>query len=98
VEVLDDFLERNGLSRDALSGYVMHPGGEKVVSAFEDALGLAGGSMRQAREVLRFHGNMSAASVLFVLDRVLADRPRGHLLVSSLGPGFTAGFVVLEAP
>jgi alkylresorcinol/alkylpyrone synthase len=98
VETLDDFLDRNGLSRDALCGYVMHPGGEKVIGAFEQTLGLAEGSMTRAREVLRHHGNMSAASVLFVLERALADRPRGRQLVSSLGPGFSAGFVVLDVP
>jgi len=98
IEALDDFLAANALSRDSLSGYVMHPGGEKVIGAFEQTLGLAEGSMTRAREVLRRHGNMSAASVLFVLERTLADRPRGRLLVSSLGPGFTAGFVVLDVP
>ena len=48
--------------------------------------------------MLRDHGNMSAASVLFVLERVLADRPRGRLLISSLGPGFTAAFAVMDVP
>ena len=68
---------------------------EKIV---EQVLGLEPGAMTRAREVLREFGNMSAPSVLFVLERVLADRPRGRLLVSSLGPGFTAGFTVLETP
>jgi alkylresorcinol/alkylpyrone synthase len=54
--------------------------------------------MRHARDVLRDHGNMSAASVLFVLERVLADRPQGRLLLASLGPGFTAAFAVMDAP
>lgn len=98
LEALDDFLERHGLSRDDLCDYVVHPGGAKVVGAFEEVLGLASGSMGRAREVLRHYGNMSAASVLFVLERVLADRPRGRLLVSSLGPGFTAAFLVLDVP
>ncbi len=96
LEALDDFLERHGLSRHDLTGYVVHPGGAKVVGAFEEVLGLASGSMGRAREVLRHYGNMSAASVLFVLERMLADRPRGRLLVSSLGPGFTAAFLVMD--
>ncbi|HEX9771510.1 MAG TPA: 3-oxoacyl-[acyl-carrier-protein] synthase III C-terminal domain-containing protein [Kiloniellales bacterium] len=98
AEALDGFLERNGIARSALSGYVFHPGGEKVVGAFEQVLGLAAGSMRHAREVLRHYGNMSAASVLFVLERVLADRPKGRLLISSVGPGFTAAFAVMDMP
>ncbi len=98
VPALDHFLARCGTDRGALSDYVCHPGGEKVVGAFEEVLGLPSGSMRHARAVLRDHGNMSAASVLFVLERVLADRPEGRLLISSLGPGFTAAFAVMDVP
>ena len=98
VPALDRFLARSNTDRGALSGYVCHPGGEKVVGAFEEVLGLASGSMRHARDVLRDHGNMSAASVLFVLERALADRPQGRLLISSLGPGFTAAFAVMDVP
>jgi alkylresorcinol/alkylpyrone synthase len=98
VPALDRFLARSGTDRGALSGYVCHPGGEKVVGAFEEVLGLASGSLRHARDVLRDHGNMSAASVLFVLERALADRPQGRLLIASLGPGFTAAFAVMDVP
>ena len=95
---LDRFLARCGTDRGALAGYVCHPGGEKVVSAFEEVLGLEAGSLHQARAVLRDHGNMSAASVLFVLERVLAERPSGRHLMTSLGPGFTAAFALMDLP
>jgi alkylresorcinol/alkylpyrone synthase len=94
----DGFLERHGLARGDLAGYVCHPGGAKVVDALEEVLDLAPGALAAAREVLRDHGNMSAPSVLFVLDRMLAKGARGTYLLSSLGPGFTAGFALLEAP
>ena len=48
-----------------------------------------------SREVLRAYGNMSAATVMFVLERDFAT-PWRRALVSSLGPGFTAGFTLLE--
>jgi alkylresorcinol/alkylpyrone synthase len=48
--------------------------------------------------VLRDYGNMSAASVFFVLERALAERRTGRALLSTLGPGFTAGFSILEHP
>jgi alkylresorcinol/alkylpyrone synthase len=48
--------------------------------------------------VLRDYGNMSAATVLFVLDRALKAGARGRLLLSALGPGFTAAFQILEVP
>jgi alkylresorcinol/alkylpyrone synthase len=47
--------------------------------------------------VLRDYGNMSAVTVLFVLERMLARGAAGRLLASALGPGFTAGFLLLEA-
>ncbi|MGD9535920.1 MAG: type III polyketide synthase [Alphaproteobacteria bacterium] len=98
--VLDAFLAKAGYAFESIEEFICHPGGAKVLDAMEEILGLQQGEMRAARQVLREHGNMSAASVLFVLDaarRGLAgDRPRR--LLTSLGPGFTAGFLVLEPP
>ena len=94
---LDDFLSRNNLSLDNIDRFAVHPGGAKVVAAFEEGLGLDPGYLTDSRAVLRDYGNMSAATVLFVLERILADtEPFRQILVSSLGPGFTAGFLVLE--
>jgi alkylresorcinol/alkylpyrone synthase len=95
--VADEFLARHGLALDDIDRFVCHPGGAKVVSALEQALGLRQDTLSGAREVLRDYGNMSAATVMFVLERMLAEAPRWDLaLMSALGPGFTAGFLVLE--
>jgi len=94
---VDAFLARRNLSRSDLDGVLCHPGGAKVVDALEEVFGLAPGEMTDTREVLRAYGNMSAATVLFVLDRALRRGVRGRQLVSSLGPGFTAAFALLEA-
>lgn len=91
------FLAQHGLSLGDIDRFACHPGGAKVVAALEDAFGLAPGAMVEAREVLRDYGNMSAATVLFVLERLLAGRRGGRHLMSALGPGFTAGFLTLEA-
>ena len=90
-----DFLGRHGLTLDDVDRFVCHPGGPKVIDACELAFGLRQGVLNDARGVLRDYGNMSAASVLFVLDRVLACE-WARALVTALGPGFTAGFVVLS--
>jgi alkylresorcinol/alkylpyrone synthase len=76
---------------------ICHPGGAKVLDAIEVALGLQKGTLRDEREVLRGYGNMSAPTVLFVLERVLRRGLRGHAMLSALGPGFTANFLALEA-
>jgi alkylresorcinol/alkylpyrone synthase len=75
--------------------FICHPGGAKVLEAIETALKLQKGTLRDEREVLRGHGNMSAPSVLFVLDRALRRGLRGSAVLSALGPGFTASFLAL---
>jgi alkylresorcinol/alkylpyrone synthase len=94
--VVDRFLARNGLSLDDIAAFVCHPGGAKVLIALESAFGLADGTLVEARRVLNDYGNMSAATVFFVLERVLRHRIRRRMLLSALGPGFTAGFLVLD--
>ena len=63
------------------------------MDALEHAFGLPDGALADAREVLRDYGNMSAATVMFVLERMLAETPQWQrALMTALGPGFTAGF------
>ena len=76
--------------------FICHPGGAKVLDAVETALDLQKGTLRDEREVLRGHGNMSAPSVLFVLERALERGLRGQAVLAALGPGFTASFLALE--
>jgi len=77
--------------------FIFHPGGAKVLDAIETALELQKGTLRDEREVLRGHGNMSAPSVLFTLERTLQRGLRGSAVLGALGPGFTASFLALEA-
>lgn len=97
-EVMDGFLAGQGLNRQDIDIYVPHPGGAKVLDAMEAVLELPAGGLSQAREVLRSHGNMSAVTVLFVLERAMQAAPpsQRRALLSSLGPGFTAAFTILE--
>jgi alkylresorcinol/alkylpyrone synthase len=88
------FMKRAGIAAPQL---VCHPGGAKVLDAVETALRLQKGTLRDEREVLRTHGNMSAPSVLFVLERALKRGLRGPAVLSAMGPGFTASFATLEA-
>jgi alkylresorcinol/alkylpyrone synthase len=96
--VVDGFLEARGLSLDDIDGFVCHPGGAKVLDALEAAFELPARSLVHARDVLREHGNMSAATVMYVLKAALEAGARGRQLLTTLGPGFTAGLLVLEAP
>ena len=93
----DAFLVRCGLSCRELAGFICHPGGMKVLDALEQAFDLPPGAMLEARDVLRDYGNMSAVTVLFVLQRMMQRGLAGRHLMSALGPGFSAGFQIVEA-
>ncbi|MEM8796272.1 MAG: type III polyketide synthase [Pseudomonadota bacterium] len=74
---------------------VCHPGGAKVVEALEETLGFTAGSLDHERAVLSEFGNMSAPTVLFVLQKVLAEEAASEMLMTALGPGFTGSFLSL---
>ena len=94
-QAADGILGRMGLKREDVGRFVCHPGGAKVVQALEGALGLGQGSLDAEREVLADYGNMSAPTVLFVLERILNRGAEGRLFLSALGPGFTASGLAL---
>lgn len=76
--------------------FVLHPGGAKVLDAFEEVLGMSPGALTFSRGVLRDYGNMSSATVLFVLERFLASGEFGSGdlgVLSAMGPGFSAEHV-----
>lgn len=91
------FLARQGLSIADIESFVFHPGGARVVDALETAFSLPQGALNKERQVLRDFGNMSAATVLFVLRDALKAGLRGRGLLSALGPGFTASFLTFQA-
>ncbi|MGQ0663572.1 MAG: type III polyketide synthase [Pseudomonadota bacterium] len=96
---LDRFLAAHGRTIADIDAFACHPGGAKVLAALEQALELPQGALWAAHEILHDYGNMSAATVLFVLERMLAAAgpQRRRYLLTALGPGFTAAFLTLEA-
>jgi alkylresorcinol/alkylpyrone synthase len=74
-----------------------HPGGVKVIDAIETALRLNQGELNIERQVLREFGNMSAPTVLFVLERLLERGLPDRVLMTAFGPGFTCAGLMLEA-
>jgi alkylresorcinol/alkylpyrone synthase len=91
-----EILARMELSIDDIDRFVCHPGGTKVIIALEHALALDQGALDHEREVIADYGNMSAPTVLFVLERLRAHGLPKRSLLTSLGPGFTASCVALR--
>jgi alkylresorcinol/alkylpyrone synthase len=86
-----------GIRREDIDRLCCHPGGVKVIDAIETALELNQGELNLEREVLRDYGNMSAPTVLFVLDRLLKQSMPDRVLMTAFGPGFTCAGLMLEA-
>ncbi len=95
-DVVDGFLRDHGLRREDIRHWVCHPGGPKVVSAIEDALGLPSDALSITRESLASVGNLSSASVLDVLGKTQWKARRGELgILLAMGPGFCAELVLV---
>jgi alkylresorcinol/alkylpyrone synthase len=96
---VDAFLSAQGLRRSAMAHWIAHTGGPKVLNAFDDALNLVPDALSRSRSSLRRLGNLSSASVLFVLGDLLAERvahPGDYGLMLAMGPGFCAELVLLQ--
>jgi alkylresorcinol/alkylpyrone synthase len=95
--VLRQVLSQCGVARSEIRGWIFHPGGRDVLAALRDKLGLDGAALRWSEAVLRDHGNLSSASVFFVLQSALADSaPDGYWWMSSFGAGFSAHGALLS--
>lgn len=101
-QLLDDFT----VSRAEMTHFIAHPGGAKVLDAYQDSLQLADHALDEARLILTQYGNMSSPTVLFVLEKVLAslqhrcdkmeDLPVHYGVLAALGPGFSCEQVLLS--
>lgn len=90
---------RRGLERHALSCFVLHPGGRKILAVVEEELALGREDTRPSWDILRDYGNQSSASVLFVLHEWREKRmpaPGAHGVLAAFGPGLTAEMLLLR--
>lgn len=96
--IIHPFLEKNNLKIEALDHLIFHPGGKKIVQTVEALFSDLGKNIDDTKEVLKLYGNMSSATVLYVLERIMDSKPQaGELgLMLSFGPGFSAQRVLLE--
>jgi predicted naringenin-chalcone synthase len=97
-KIVYPFLERNNLTIKEVDHLIFHPGGKKIVQTVEDLFGSQGKNIDDTKEVLRLYGNMSSATVLYVLERFMDKKlPKGDRgLMLSFGPGFSAQRILLE--
>ena len=91
------FLDKQNLKLSDIKNFIFHPGGKKVLTAYEEALGVEGDFLKNTREVMNDNGNMSSTTVLYVLERFFKHGfENGYGLMVSMGPGFSCEMVLLQ--
>jgi prepilin-type processing-associated H-X9-DG protein len=93
---VNSLLARHGLTLADVPHFAIHPGGPKILDAVASALAIPEESMAASREILAEQGNMSSATILFVLQRLAAKGATGPCLALGFGPGLMAEAMLLE--
>ena len=97
--LVNGFLETNGIAREQLSAFILHPGGQKLLAYLEEELGLCRCETQLSWDVLRDFGNLSSATILFVLHEWLTKKTIAagqYGLMAAFGPGFSSEMLLLR--
>jgi predicted naringenin-chalcone synthase len=94
--ILEGLLAEAGLRRGDIALWAIHPGGRAILDRAAASLGLQAPDLWASYQVLRDYGNMSSATLLFVLELLLAAGGRGRVFAAAFGPGLTVESALLE--
>jgi predicted naringenin-chalcone synthase len=97
-DIIHPFLQKNNLEIAAIDHMIFHPGGKKIITTVESLFSGLGKNIDATKEVLKQYGNMSSATVLYVLEQIMEGNPQSGEkgLMLSFGPGFSAQRVLLQ--
>ena len=94
---VSSFLEKNHLKISDIKNFIFHPGGKKILTAYEEALSVEGDFLKNTREVMCDYGNMSSTTVLYVLERFFSQGfENGYGLMTTMGPGFSCEMTLIQ--
>jgi alpha-pyrone synthase len=94
--LVSDVLAEAGLGLGDVPAWAVHPGGPRVVADVQEALGLADDQVAASRGVLAAHGNMSSATVLFILEQLLGPAAAAPCVAVAFGPGLTVEIALFD--
>jgi predicted naringenin-chalcone synthase len=87
---IENWLARHDLKITDIAGWAIHPGGPKILDAVAETLTLPDEALAPSREILAQHGNMSSATILFIMQKLSQKTPAGPCVAIGLGPGLIA--------
>ena len=97
--LVDGFLERHGRKQEDIKGWILHPGGARLLGNVEKELGLCKCDTQPSWDILSNVGNLSSATILFILQEWMQKRPLKsgeYAMAAAFGPGFSAEFLLLQ--
>jgi len=97
-DIIHPFLQKNNLKIENIDHMIFHPGGKKIINKVESLFSELEKNINSTKEVLKQYGNMSSATVLYVLEQIMDENPQAGEkgLMLSFGPGFSAQRVLLQ--
>ena len=98
-KLVTDALQAADLQKEEITHWCIHPGGKKILEAVHNSLGFTNGQLQYSYDVLRDYGNMSSATILFVLKKIIEtiDRTRpAKIMGAAFGPGLTMETFILS--
>ena len=93
---LRDWLKDQSIDLEAVASWAVHPGGPRILSTCAEVLSLGPDHLRESRGILQDHGNMSSATILFILDRLRRRSTPGPCLALAFGPGLSAEVALFD--
>lgn len=94
--VFENVLDANRLNKSDISLYAIHPGGKNILKAFETGIGVNTTELQVSYDVLKHQGNMSSATILYVLKNTLHDTKKGKVYSAAFGPGLSVESALFE--
>jgi alkylresorcinol/alkylpyrone synthase len=98
-QTVAEYLQEENIPLQQIKHFLAHPGGKKVLQAYQSSLGFADEQLQVSKKVLKNHGNMSSATVMYVMEEYLNSRIAVESdlgIIAALGPGFCSELLLVE--
>jgi predicted naringenin-chalcone synthase len=99
-KLVDDALENTGISKEEITHWCIHPGGKKILEAVHKSLDFTNGQLQWSYDILKEYGNLSSATILFVLKRMMEDLDKtkqSKIFGAAFGPGLTMETFIMSS-
>lgn len=98
LKTANNFLAKHSLSVKDMDHLLVHPGGIRILESVEKVVAEFGKNLRSSIKVMENFGNMSSATIMFIMEEVIGQNPQKgeKILMASFGPGFVANFILFE--